>query len=179
VIVPIKIIAQSHQQTDLKDFKVINGAYMYEYSQVIPAHSEVIYSVLNNHEKINLLNPNVEVSTIISQSDDGLKRLLKINQCILFFCFKMRLVEHVVERENEIESTIIPDESDFSEGYTHWRIDSLGPNRTRITLTARQKPNFWIPPLIGEPIIKSVLTEQLRITFNSIRLIAQKKMTHK
>ena len=171
----INSYALENQQPHLKDFKVIDGAYLYEYSQVITARSEDIYAVLSDHDQISLLNPNVQASSIISRGDDTLKRSLKIKQCVLVFCFKMKLVEHVIEKKDEIKSTILAEESDFSEGYSHWRTDSIGPNKTVLTLTARQKPNFWIPPLIGSPIIKSVLTEQLGITFNSIRMIAQKK----
>ena len=171
--------ALANQQPVLKRFEVIDGAYLYKYSQVINARSQDIYAVLSEHNKISQLNPNVQASAVISRDGDTLKRVLRIKQCIFFFCFKMKLVEHIVETRNEIKSTILPKESDFSGGFSHWRMDSIGPKKTILTLSARQKPNFWIPPIIGAPIIRSVLKEQLGITFNSIRLIAQKKATKK
>ncbi len=171
--------ALATQQPVLKSFEVIDGAYLYKYSQVINARSKDIYAVLSEHNKISQLNPNVQASTVISRDGDTLKRLLRIKQCIFFFCFKMKLVEHIVETKNEIKSTILPKESDFSGGFSHWQMDSIGPKKTILTLSARQKPNFWIPPIIGAPIIRSVLKEQLGITFNSIRLITQKKATKK
>jgi hypothetical protein len=171
--------ALANQQPVLKRFEVIDGAYLYKYSQVLNARSHDIYAVLSEHNKISQLNPNVQASAVISRDGDTLKRLLRIKQCIFFFCFKMKLVEYIVETKNEIKSTILPKESDFSEGFSHWRMDSIGAKKTILTLSARQKPNFWIPPIIGAPIIRSVLKEQLGITFNSIRLIAQKKATKK
>jgi hypothetical protein len=146
---------------------------------VINARSQDIYAVLSEHNKISQLNPNVQASAVISRDGDTLKRVLRIKQCIFFFCFKMKLTEHIVETRNEIKSTILPEESDFSGGFSHWRMDSIGTKKTILTLSARQKPNFWIPPIIGTPIIRSVLKEQLGITFNLIRLIAQKKATEK
>ena len=171
--------ALATQQPVLKSFEVIDGAYLYKYSQVINARSKDIYAVLSEHNKISQLNPNVQASAVISRDGDTLKRLLRIKQCIFFFCFKMKLVEHIVETKNEIKSTILTKESDFSGGFSHWQMDSIGPKKTILTLSARQKPNFWIPPIIGAPIIRSVLKEQLGITFNSIRLITQKKATKK
>ena len=88
----INSYALENQQPDLKDFKVIDGAYLYEYSQVITARSEDIYAVLSDHDQISLLNPNVQASSIISRGDDTLKRSLKIKQCVLVFCFKMIIV---------------------------------------------------------------------------------------
>ena len=154
------------------EFDYSDGTYTYEYSRQINGSSEKIFIILTDYEKYTKLNSNVQESRVISAPGQQIRRLLKIRQCIFFFCFNLQMVEKVVQSKFFIESSIIRDESNFLSGLASWELVKISGNKTLVRLKASQTPAFWIPPFIGPALIKSVLFKELEETFTNLEVLA-------
>jgi ribosome-associated toxin RatA of RatAB toxin-antitoxin module len=154
------------------DFDYFEGTYTYEYSKQLNSSREQIFRILTDYEKYTKLNPNVQESRLISAPGRQIRRLLKIRQCIFFFCFNLQMVEEVTQSKFFIESSIVKDESNFLSGLSSWELVKINDNNTLVRLKASQTPAFWIPPFIGPTLIKSVLFRELEETFTNLQILA-------
>tara|TARA_B100001142_G_scaffold116818_1_gene119019 strand:+ start:1113 stop:1664 length:552 start_codon:yes stop_codon:yes gene_type:complete len=174
-IIFLTILLPCATQSDVlvnTEFDYSDGTYTYEYSRQINSSSEKIFIILTDYEKYTKLNSNVQESRVISAPGQQIRRLLKIRQCIFFFCFNLQMVEKVVQSKFFIESSIIRDESNFLSGLASWELVKISGNRTLVRLRASQTPAFWIPPFIGPTLIKSVLFKELEETFTNLEILA-------
>lgn len=169
----ILISFETHSSSSVNTgFDYSDGTYTYEYSKQINGSSEKIFIILTDYEKYTKLNSNVQESRVISAPGQEIRRLLKIRQCIFFFCFNLQMVEKVVQSKFFIESSIIRDESNFLSGLASWELVKISGNKTLVRLKASQTPAFWIPPFIGPTLIKSVLFKELEETFANLEILA-------
>ena len=174
-IIFLTILLPCATQSDVlvnTEFDYSDGTYTYEYSRQINGSSEKIFIILTDYEKYTKLNSNVQESRVISTPGQQIRRLLKIRQCIFFFCFNLQMVEKVVQSKFFIESSIIRDESNFLSGLASWELVKISGNQTLVRLRASQTPAFWIPPFIGPTLIKSVLFKELEETFTNLEILA-------
>jgi hypothetical protein len=76
--------------------------------------------------------------------------------CILAFCFEYTNVQDMLPSQNPavLELRVVPELSDFSGGYTRWRVTPQGAG-TRLEFSTELHPTFWVPPLIGVPLMQS------------------------
>lgn len=88
--------------------------------------------------------------------DDGPIRVrINTRTCILFFCFKARIVEDVeIVNEGTLRAVIIPKLSDFKSGEIIIQVQDYSDNQTQVNFDSRFTPDFWVPPIIGPMIIK-------------------------
>ena len=173
IFLTILISFETHSSSSVNTgFDYSDGTYTYEYSRQINGSSEKIFIILTDHEKYTKLNSNVQESRVISAPGQQIRRLLKIRQCIFFFCFNLQMVEKVVQSKFFIESSIIRDESNFLSGLASWELVKISDNKTLVRLKASQTPAFWIPPFIGPTLIKSVLFKELEETFTNLEILA-------
>ena len=174
-IIFLTILLPCATQSDVlvnTEFDYSDGTYTYEYSRQINGSIEKIFIILTDYEKYTKLNSNVQESRVISAPGQQIRRLLKIRQCIFFFCFNLQMVEKVVQSKFFIESSIIRDESNFLSGLASWELVKISGNKTLVRLRASQTPAFWIPPFIGPTLIKSVLFKELEGTFTNLETLA-------
>ena len=174
-IIFLTILLPCATQSDVlvnTEFDYSDGTYTYEYSRQINGSSEKIFIILTDYEQYTKLNSNVQESRVISAPGQQIRRLLKIRQCIFFFCFNLQMVEKVVQSKFFIESSIIKDESNFLSGLASWELVKISGNKTLVRLRASQTPAFWIPPFIGPTLIKSVLFKELEETFTNLEILA-------
>ena len=174
-IIFLTILLPCATQSDVlvnTEFDYSDGTYTYEYSRQINGSSEKIFIILTDYEKYTKLNSNVQESRVISAPGQQIRRLLKIRQCIFFFCFNLQMVEEVNQSKFFIESSIIRDESNFLSGLASWELVKINDHKTLVLLKASQTPAFWIPPFIGPTLIKSVLFKELEETFTNLEILA-------
>ena len=75
-------------------------------------------------------------------------------------CLDKQKVERIVLISKvEVIATILPEVSDFRFGMTHWilRPENKG---THLFLEVEVEPDFWIPPLIGPPVVKAIMRKE-------------------
>ena len=117
----------------------------------VEAEREGIVALLMDHENFKQLSEVMIESGLVQDApEDKTRRRLVVKTCILFFCFKVVMVEDI-ERpsDDRILAIMVPEESDFKYGRTEWQIEPLGPGRSEINYSFHLQPDFWVPPAIG------------------------------
>ena len=133
---------------------------------------DAVHAVVTDYDRMQRINDDIVASRVLARYDNGeLKRLLKLRHCILMFCFDMDFVERVRESAGHITTTIVPEESTFFDGTAHWQLETLPGGYTRVSVSARQSPRFWIPPLLGPIILKRVFMREVAETCATIERI--------
>lgn len=158
---------------DISTIKFEGDSYSYVFQSQLDARISAVRAVITDHANLHRLNDNMVEARILERlDDDHLKRLLRLERCILSFCFELVFVENVVEKPTVIVTTVIPQESNFVDGVTTWEIRPLKPAVTQLRLSATQTPGFWIPPVLGPLILKRVFQAEMKETCALIESLA-------
>ena len=121
------------------------------------APPKAVYDVLIDYENFHRLSSAFIETRFIEPIVDGRGLVfLHMEVCVLFYCKDVKLVEEIrVEPGMRVEVTILPEQSDLNYGWSSWDVSSAeGGSLVRYEL--RMQPGFWIPPVIGPMIMKSV-----------------------
>lgn len=151
--------------------------YAYHFSAMLDAPLAAVRAVVTDYDRLGRLNDSITDSRVLERDGPhALRRLLALRHCLLLFCFDMRFVEDVRIEDHErltvVNTTVVPAASSFEDGVAEWRLEAVGPARTRMTLRATQTPDFWIPPLIGPLLLERVFVREVRETTDNIERLA-------
>ena len=138
--------------------------YQLDLVMEIEAGREGIVALLMDHENFKQLSKVMIESGLVQDApEDKTRRRLVVKTCIVFFCFKVVMVEDI-ERpsEDRILAIMVPEESDFNYGRTEWQIEPLGPGRSKINYSFHLQPDFWVPPAIGPFFIKRKMIREAK-----------------
>ena len=161
-------------RTERAEISFEGRTYQYTFVALLDGPSAPIHAVVTDYANMRQINDDILESRVLARYDNGeLKRLLKLRHCILVFCFDMDFVERVHEAPGHIITTIVADESTFEDGVAAWQIEVVDATHTRVSVSARQTPRFWIPPVIGPLILKRVFLQEVAETCRNIERIAQ------
>lgn len=143
---------------------------------VVDTSKQAALQILTDYEHLPKLNPKITNSKIISKSAD--KTIVKtvIKDCIEFFCQEIINTQEVVESDSIIISTTLPEQSNLKIGNMKWEIeDGEKEGTTKITYTAKVKPDFFVPPGIGDIFIKKSMLEDAVKLLENIEQLAKEK----
>ncbi len=151
-----------------------DGNVSYTFSAVLDGPHHQVWALVTDYNRLTRLNTNILTSRVLERYENGdSKRLLRVRRCILKICFKLRFVERLVEKSDTILATVVPGEGNFLNGRAEWRVAAVDAQHTRLSIKARQAPDFWIPPVIGPLILRQVFVKELEDTcLNIERLVA-------
>jgi hypothetical protein len=141
---------------------------------VVAAPLEDVESLLLDFEAASRLNPSIRQSTILGQVQGGGTRVrMRVRVCEFFVCRNVIRTE-VVTREMPglLRGVIEPEGTDFKWGTTEWRLSDRASG-TRLIYTGSFEPDFWVPPLIGPPMIAHRLRDELRVLVENLEVLAQ------
>ena len=132
-----------------------------------PAHR--VHSIITDYNNLTQLNSLIKQSRVLPHNVANVTRVELVTEgCMLFFCKKIIRVEDAqVKNDLTIETTFVPELSDFKSGYTRWTFVEQGKN-TLVNYQASMVPGFWLPPFVGPYMLKKQLHTQLRYTANKI-----------
>ena len=130
----------------------------------IEAGREGIVALLMDHDNFKQLSEVMIESGLVQDApEDKIRRRLVVETCIVFFCFKVVMVEDIEQpSDGSILAILVPEESDFKYGRTEWQIEPLGPDRSEINYSFNLQPDFWVPPAIGPFFIKRKLIREAK-----------------
>ena len=156
------------------DVVVEDGDYGIHIVMVMDAPVDYVYSVITDYKHAYRINPCLTTSEILPSPDEHTVRVYNHSvHCVWLFCFDIDWIGDIVEpQEGYLKVETLPEYSNFEQGMAVWDIRPQG-ERTRVLHNSSFKPDFFIPPIIGEHIIKQHMREETLDTFKRIECHAR------
>jgi len=167
----------SAQAADLRTLTVTSdqGRYVLESETYMAASRAASFQVLMDYDRFTEISSVYKQSRYLEPESDGTPRVYTLAKgCLLFVCRDVEKVERlsVVEQDQRIVAEVVPELSNLEESVTEWRLEREGEG-TRLFYRMELVPKFWIPPLIGPPIIRYALAKGGEQAVQRLEALAQ------
>lgn len=159
------------------------GVYHLALATILDAPFAAVRHVITDYAHIYRVDPSIVKSEVLSKPGASITRVETVaDDCILYFCRDIRLVEDVKDvKDDDIYTVIVPELSSVKSGTGHWQILPVGP-KTRINYDMTLQPGFYVPPLIASYLVEKKLEKEVSISLDNIERIArtynQRLMAH-
>jgi hypothetical protein len=148
--------------------------YRVELSIVLDASPERIESILRDYASYPALDNSILEAKVLSRpSLDAVILFTKLRGCSGLFCRTVNRVERVEQEPLGLTATVIPEQSDVISGRTHTVLQTLN-GRTRVHYQTSVVPKFWVPGLIGRPLMLRTLREASLDLFRHVEARAKR-----
>ena len=127
----------------------------------IAAPAEEIIAVLTDYRYPDRLNPKVTKKDVISSTAGTTRVRIEFRSCVLFYCKNVALTQDVTVVAGAIHAETIPEMSDFLSGSMHWLVSRSSNGGSHISYLAVMEPDIFIPPFIGESLIRKRLRDEM------------------
>lgn len=160
-----------------------DGEYRLRIVSILDAPADYVYNVITDYKHAYRINPTITEIEILSSDRDEVVRVQNLSEhWVGPFCFKIDWVGDIVETKySDIKVTTIPELSSFESGSAIWEIRPRG-ERTWVLHESNMKPNFFIPPVIGDNIMKTQMEDETLDTFKRIEcnamIMLERDMEH-
>ncbi|MGB5717483.1 MAG: SRPBCC family protein [Gammaproteobacteria bacterium] len=160
-----------------------DGEYRLQIVSIFDAPADYVYYVITDYLHAYRINPTItEVEILPSDRDDVVRVRNLSEQCVGPICFNIDWVGDIVEPSyGNINVETIPEFSSFESGSAVWEIRPRG-ERTWVLHESNMKPNFFIPPVIGDNIMKTQMEDETLDTFKRIEchamIMLERDMEH-
>ena len=149
------------------------GIFQIQVSAEFDLPAGYVRQVLTDYTHIYRLSSSIIESHVLDSAANGDIRIRsRLLACASVFCREVERVDTVRTLETgDLQAVIIPELSEFRSGKATWTITGMG-DKTRLVYAATLEPDFFIPPVVGIPAIKSSLKNEFINTFGRIERIA-------
>jgi len=148
-----------------------NGEYRLRVIAVLDAPADYIHSVITDYKHAYRINPSITEVDILpfDHNHNNVLRVRNLSeQWVGPFCFNITWVGDIREtRAGDIKIKTVPELSSFKSGSAIWEIRPRG-ERTWVLHESRLKPDFFIPPVIGDTILLNKMRTDTLATFRRI-----------
>jgi uncharacterized protein YndB with AHSA1/START domain len=150
--------------------------FVLESESLLQASPRSLFQVLMDYDHFTELSSAYTESRHLGLGPDGAPRVYTLaSGCMLFVCRSVEKVERLETVPGQrIVATVIPELSNLQQGITEW---VLTPDKggTRLFYRMELVPRFWVPPLIGPPIIRYVLEKGGKEALQNLEDIARQR----
>jgi hypothetical protein len=169
------VSAASGGQVESLSVVEADGVYETRMAALLDAPADYVYGVITDYRHIYRINPAIVESEMLPGRDDGTTRVRnRLSHCFAIFCMDIDLVEDVrVIGDRHIVATTVPEQSSFESGVATWLVRRFPGGRARIQYHASIKPDFFIPPLIGTAVMKSLMRREIMNSLARIECLAR------
>ena len=158
------------------DLYIAGQTYHFEFEASLIANDQEILDILKNHNEIHKINKHVVHSRAFSSNGSNkLERIIRVKRCLLGYCFRLLFHEEIHESPFGVTAKIISEKSSFQGGETIWTVKRLTDDQSKISIHGFHTPNFWIPPFLGEMILRRVFLSEMKETNTRIEQLAGTK----
>lgn len=155
------------QSIDSLEVTNIDRTFKVEMELEIAASVDQIIAVLTDYRYPDPLNSKVTKKDVISRTDEITRVRVEFRSCVFLYCRDVVLTQDVTVVAGVIHAETVPDMSDFRSGNMHWDVSRNSNGGSQINYSAVMEPDIFIPPFIGEALIrKSLRREMLEIAKN-------------
>jgi hypothetical protein len=173
-------IADELQELSVTD---TDGEYSLRIVDVLNAPADYVVKVITDYRHAYQICPTITDVEILPSGRDQVVRVRNLSrQCVGPFCFHIAWAGDIkATRDGDIEVETVPELSNFVSGSAIWHIRPQG-ERTLVLYESRLKPAFFIPPVIGDIIVKKRIKRDTQAMFKRIecqaRSIVKMDMEH-
>ena len=148
-----------------QDIKIQSQAIEIHYRVEFPLPAQQLRQRLTDYGRFAEISPLI-VASEVTQTPEGQVLDQVYRPCILGICYALHKRQILSQdAQGGIHARILAKGSHFTAGYEHWRITAKR-ERSLLTYTARLKPSFPVPPIIGPLIGERFLKKE----FNTVAL---------
>ena len=154
--------------------KKTDGAYSLRVVSVLDAPVDYVYDVITDYKHAYRINPTITEVEILTSDHAEVVRVRNLSEhWVGPFCFKIDWVGDIVEpRDGYLKVNTIPELSSFKSGSAVWELRAQG-ERTWVLHESILKPDFFMPPVIGDHIMRKQMKEDTLDTFTRIECYAK------
>jgi hypothetical protein len=147
--------------TEIRALELVkeDALYTVNAETYIAAPLEGVYDVLVDYEGFHRISSFIDETRFIDRVDDDGEGLVytRIKGCLMLFCKTIERIEKLeVIPNRRIIATVVSDESDVNYARAVWELFPEGDG-TRLTYHLDVDLGFWLPPVLGPAVIKSLL----------------------
>jgi hypothetical protein len=165
------LCSQTSSADELEDLTVTaaDGEYSLRVAVVLNAPADYVYKVITDYKHAYRINPAITNVEILPSGRDRVIRVRnRSEQCVGPFCFAIIWTGDIVKTgKGDLEVKTIPQLGDFISGSAIWRIRARGEHAW-VLYVSRLKPAFFIPPVIGDIVIKKHIKSEILASFKRI-----------
>jgi len=143
-----------------------NKRFYLQSSLLINAPLESMYKIILDYDSLHQFSRGIKHSQYLDPSSSGVPRAYThIRGCVAFFCRSLEKVEYIETTKNRFIKASL--ESKLSKkvawSVTTWDFTTLedaGDTRTKIDYKMEFEPKFWVPPFLGNYLVKRTLLKE-------------------
>jgi hypothetical protein len=162
--------------SELQELSVseVDGEYRLRVLTVLDAQVDYVYDVITDYKHAYRINPAITEVEILPSGRDDVVRVRNLSEhWIGPFCFNIDWVGDILTpRYGHLKVNTVSELSSFESGSAVWELHPQD-DRTLVIHESRLKPDFFIPPLIGDHIMKKQMEEDTLDTINRIECYAK------
>jgi hypothetical protein len=146
----------------------MNGEYRLRIVALLNAPAEYIHYVITDYKHAYRINPSI-IEVEILPFDHNHNKVIRVRnlsqQRVGPFSFEINWVGDILEdRAGDIKIKTVPGLGNFISGSAIWEIRPRG-ERTWVLHESRLKPDFFVPPVIGNTIMLNKMRTDTLATF--------------
>ena len=145
------------------------GEYSLRIAEVLDVPADFVRKVVTDYKHAYRIDPTITKVGVQPIDSGKVMRVRTLSrQCVGPFCFVIAWAGDIVEtRDGDIQEKTIPELSNFVSGSAIWRIHPQGEHAL-VFYESSLKPAFFIPPVIGNIIIKRHIKDMALGIFKNI-----------
>lgn len=153
-----------------------NALYVVNADAWVDASPDRLRELLTDYAHLDRLNDSILESEIRETHSATRHTVYTYAEvCVAIFCRALEQVQDVEQRpDGDIVVTILPDRGDFRQGYARWHFQATYAG-TRIAFESALEPAFWIPPFVGQLLIKHALWRETQETIEKLEALATRQ----
>lgn len=134
----------------------------------IKAPVKKVWPLLTNYSQLKKVNDSVTHSQVLKAQKNITRIKVTSEGCVIFFCRTVTQVQDIRDLgQGYLVISEVSGQSDFTSGHTLWHVVPHQQG-TQVTIRARLKPGFWIPPFIGPWLFQKKLLGQGETVINNL-----------
>ncbi len=148
--------------------------YRLEGEVMVEAPIDAVYRVITDYDALERLDKGILESRLVERLDDNSALVYtRLAGCVVFFCRKIDRIERVEETPPVgIVAVVVPaDDGDVRYERSSWELGEADGG-TRIVYRTEIEPGFWIPAVIGPPLVRNVLRRRVAATLVNLEQAA-------
>lgn len=158
----VTLIVQGQVRADPGHITVKATAAGFQISAVahLEAAPAAVAAVLLDFAQYPTLNPSILEARVIAHSAPDSWRVRTMTRgCVAGFCRTVRQEQQFVRQSCwEVTARLVPDSGNLQASRARWRL-AAESGGTQVRWEASFKPDFWLPPLLGKPLLERFLRQ--------------------